>query len=87
MKTIYTACKTEKVILKISNNKETHSIVMVNDVIIDECDLADMEGNTRVLEIDLNEGDVISVNENELVEPFCINSDEFEALNKPEEQL
>jgi hypothetical protein len=68
MKTIYTASKTEKVILKLSNNKETHSIVMVNDVVIDECDLADTEGNTRVLEIDLKEGDVIKVNENELIE-------------------
>jgi hypothetical protein len=67
MKTIYTASKNEKVILKLSNNKETHSIVMVNDAIIDECDLADTESNTRVLEIDLNEGDVIKVNENELI--------------------
>jgi hypothetical protein len=67
MKTIYTASKTEKVILKLSNNKITHSIVMVNDVVIDECDLADAIDNTRVLEIDLNEGDVIKVNENELI--------------------
>ena len=68
MKTIYTAYKKEKVILKLSNNQLTNSIVMVNDIIIDECDLADAIGNSRVLEIDLKEGDVINVNENELIE-------------------
>jgi hypothetical protein len=67
MKTIYTAQKNEKVTLTLSNDKITHSIVMVNDLVIDECDLADENGNTRVLEIDLNEGDVIKVNENELI--------------------
>lgn len=67
MKQIYKALKDCRIVLTISNNKEIQSIVKINDTIFDEVVLADSENNTRVLEIELKQGDVLSVKENELI--------------------
>ena len=67
MKQIYKALKDCRIVLTISNNKEVKSIVKINDTIFDDVILAESENNTRVLEIELKQGDVLSVKENELI--------------------
>lgn len=67
MKQIYKAIKDCRIVLTISNNLEVNSIVKINDTIFDDVILAESENNTRVLEIDLKQGDVLSVKENELI--------------------
>ena len=67
MKNIYTAIKDAKITLKISNNIETKSIVYLNSVEYDNVELSEDKDNTRVLEIDLKQGNILSVKENELI--------------------
>lgn len=67
MKEIYKALKDEKIVLTISNNKEVKSIVKINDTIFDDVILADIENNTRVLEIDLKKDDTVNVTDSELI--------------------
>ena len=67
MKQIYKALKDCKIVLTISNNLEVQSIVKINDTIFDDIVLSESENNTRVLEIELKQGDVLSVKENELI--------------------
>ena len=67
MKTIYTATKNVKVTIRIVNQKYAQSIVYLNDVEFDNVELSEGKDNTRVLEIDLKQGDVLSVKENELI--------------------
>lgn len=67
MKTIYTAIKYVKVTIKITNQIYTQSIVYLNGVEYDNVELSEGKDNTRVLEIDLKQGDVLSVKENELI--------------------
>lgn len=67
---LYTATKTETKQLNITNVKSTHSVVYLNNVIYDDAQLA--QGtveypNLRVLEINLNDGDVVSAMDNNLV--------------------
>jgi hypothetical protein len=67
---IYIATKTENKILNISNVESTQSIVYINDVVFDDVSLA--EGtieypNLRVLQLQLNSGDVVSAMDNNLV--------------------
>ncbi len=64
---IYKAIKDCKIVLTISNKVEVQSIVKINDTIFDDVVLAESENNTRVLELDLNSGDVVTVSDNELV--------------------
>lgn len=68
--TIYTATQQENKILNINNIEITRSIVYINDIVFDDVILA--QGtieypNWRVLELNLNEGDVVSALDNELV--------------------
>ncbi len=56
-----------KIVLTISNNVEVQSIVKINDTIFDDVVLSNSENNTRVLELDLNSGDVVTVLDNELI--------------------
>jgi hypothetical protein len=68
--TIYTATKTENKTLNISNVESTQSIVYINDVIFDDVILArgtDEYPNLRVLFLDLNDGDIVSAMDNNLV--------------------
>ncbi len=67
MKEIYKAIKDCKIVLTISNNVEVQSIVKINDTIFDDVVLSNSENNTRVLELDLNSGDVVTVLDNELI--------------------
>jgi len=67
---IYTATQQENKILNINNIEITRSVVYINDVVFDDVMLA--QGtieypNWRVLEFNLNEGDVVSAMDNELV--------------------
>jgi hypothetical protein len=67
---IYTATKTENKTLNITNVESTQSIVYINDIIFDDVQLA--EGsveypNLRVLQLNLNEGDVVSAKDNDLI--------------------
>lgn len=67
---LYTATKTETKTLDINNVEITRSVVYINDVVFDDVMLA--QGtieypNWRVLELNLNEGDVVSAMDNELV--------------------
>jgi hypothetical protein len=67
---IYTATQTENKTLNISNIEATQSIVYINDVIFDDVYLA--QGtieypNLRVLELNLNIGDVVSAKDNDLI--------------------
>jgi uncharacterized protein involved in propanediol utilization len=67
---IYTATQTETKTLNISNIEATQSIVYINDVIFDNVQLAagTIEyPNLRVLELKLNEGDVVSAKDNDLI--------------------
>lgn len=67
MKEIYKANKDITVSLIITNNNEVNSIVYLNGIEYDNVVLAKGEKNTRVLEIELKEDDIISVNENDLI--------------------
>ena len=67
MKEIYKALKDCKIVLTISNNLAVNSIVKINDNIFDDVVLSDLKNNTRVLEIDLKEDDVINVTDSELI--------------------
>ena len=67
---IYTATQQENKILNINNIEITRSVVYINDVVFDDVMLA--QGtieypNWRVLELNLNDGDVVSALDNELV--------------------
>ena len=67
---LYTATKTETKTLDITNVEATNSIVYINNIVFDDVQLA--QGtveypNLRVLEINLNDGDVVSAKDNNLV--------------------
>ena len=67
---IYTATQQEIKILNINNVEATKSVVYINDVVFDDVYLA--QGtieypNWRVLELNLNEGDVVSAIDNDLI--------------------
>lgn len=67
MKEIYKAKAKKLVILTITNDIEVNSIVYLNDIEFDNVILSEGKNNTRVLEIELNIGDTISVKENDLI--------------------
>lgn len=67
---IYTATKTETKTLDITNVEATNSTVYINNIVFDDVQLA--QGtveypNLRVLELNLNDGDVVSAKDNSLV--------------------
>jgi hypothetical protein len=67
---LYTATKTETKTLDITNVEATNSIVYINNIVFDDVQLA--QGtveypNLRVLELNLNDGDVVSAKDNNLV--------------------
>ena len=67
---IYTANKKETKQLNITNVESTQSIVYINDVIFDDVQLAQGSveyPNLRVLQLDLNSGDVVSAKDNNLI--------------------
>ena len=67
---IYTATKTETKTLNITNVESTQSIVYINDVIFDDVSLASGTieyPNLRVLQLQLNSGDVVSAKDNNLI--------------------
>jgi hypothetical protein len=67
---IYTATQTETKQLNITNVERTQSIVYINDVVIDDIILGagSIEyPNLRVLELNLNDGDVVSTKDNNLI--------------------
>jgi hypothetical protein len=67
---IYTSTQTETKTLNISNIIRTESIVYINDVVIDNVILGSGTieyPNLRVLQLDLNEGDVVSAKDNDLI--------------------
>lgn len=68
--TIYTATKTENKTLDINNVESTNSIVYINNIVFDDVQLAKgtvENPNLRVLELNLNDGDVVSAKDNNLV--------------------
>lgn len=68
--TIYTAIQQETKILNINNVEATQSIVYVNNIVFDDVYLAQgtiENPNWRVLELNLNEGDVVSAIDNDLI--------------------
>jgi len=67
MKEIYKANKNEFIKLTITNSVKVESIVYLNNVECDNVELSEGKDNTRVLEIELKQGDVLSVKENELI--------------------
>lgn len=67
MKDIYTASKKETKTFSFSNEGVQQLIVSVNGIEFDNVELADVKDNCRVLEIELNKGDVVSVNENKSI--------------------
>jgi hypothetical protein len=74
--TIYTATQTETKTLNINNVESTQSIVYINDIIFDDVILArgtEEYPNLRVLELNLNEGDVVSAKDNNLINYIIIN--------------
>lgn len=67
---IYISNKNEKKELDITNIVSTQSIVYINDIIFDDVILeqgSDSAPNLRVLELDLKNGDIVSVKENNLI--------------------
>ena len=67
---LYTATKTEKIQLNITNVESTQSIVYLNNVIYDDVQLAQGSieyPNLRVLFFDLIDGDIISAKDNNLI--------------------
>jgi hypothetical protein len=71
MKEIYKAKKNEVIKLTITNSVEVESTVYLNGVEYDNVLLDSGKDNTRVLEVALNDGDVISVKENDLINYLC----------------
>jgi putative alpha-1,2-mannosidase len=67
---IYTATKTETKTLDITNVEATNSTVYINNIVFDDVQLAQgtvENPNLRVLELNLNDGDVVSAKDNPLV--------------------
>ena len=67
---LYTATKTETKTLNITNVESTQSVVYLNNVVYDDVQLAQGKieyPNWRVLELNLNEGDIVSTIDNELI--------------------
>ena len=67
---IYTATKTETKTLDITNVKATNSTVYINNIVFDDVQLSQgtvENPNLRVLELNLNNGDVVSAKDNNLV--------------------
>jgi hypothetical protein len=67
---LYTATKTETKQLNITNVLSTHSVVYLNNVIYDNVQLADGTieyPNLRVLEISFKSGDVLTADDNPLI--------------------
>lgn len=67
---IYTATQQETKQLNITNVESTQSVVYLNNVIYDDVLLASgtvENPNLRVLELDLNDGDVVSAKDNDLI--------------------
>lgn len=67
---IYTATQQETKILNINNIEITRSVVYINDVVFDDVYLAQgtiENPNWRVLELNLNEGDVVGAVDNDLI--------------------
>jgi hypothetical protein len=67
---IYTAKQQENKTLNISNVESTQSIVYINNIVFDDVQLArgtDEYPNLRVLELNLNDGDVVSAQDTNLV--------------------
>ena len=74
---IYTATQTETKTLSINNVEPTQSIVYINDVIFDDVQLAQGSveyPNLRVLELNLNDGDVVSAKDNDLITYTIVDS-------------
>jgi hypothetical protein len=74
---IYTATQTETKTLNITNVEPTQSIVYINDIIFDDVTLArgtDEYPNLRVLELNLNDGDVVSAKDNDLITYTIVDS-------------
>ena len=67
---IYVANNDEVKELDITNVVSTKSIVYINDIIFDDVQLAEGSEsipNLRVLELNLKNGDIVSVKENQLI--------------------
>jgi hypothetical protein len=67
---LYTATKTETKTLDITNVESTNSTVYINNIVFDDVQLAQgtvENPNLRVLELNLNDGDVVSAKDNNLV--------------------
>jgi hypothetical protein len=67
---IYTATQQETKTLNINNVELTQSIVYINNIVFDDVQLArgtEEHPNLRVLELNLNDGDVVSVKDNDLI--------------------
>ena len=67
---IYTATQTETKQLNITNVEIAQSIVYINNIIFDDVILArgtEEYPNLRVLELNLNDGDVVSTKDNNLI--------------------
>jgi hypothetical protein len=67
---IYTATQTENKTLNINNIEPTRSVVYINDIVFDDVILgrgSEEYPNWRVLELNLNEGDVVSALDNNLI--------------------
>jgi len=67
---LYTATKTETKTLDITNVESTNSTVYINNIVFDDVQLAQgtvENPNLRVLELNLNDGDVVSAKDNPLV--------------------
>lgn len=67
---IYTATQTETKTLDITNVEATNSTVYINNIVFDDVELAQgtvENPNLRILELNLNNGDVVSAKDNNLV--------------------
>lgn len=67
---LYTATKPETKTLDITNVEATNSTVYINNIVFDDVQLAQgtiENPNLRVLELNLNDGDVVSAKDNPLV--------------------
>jgi hypothetical protein len=53
--------------ITIINQKSKQCVVSVNGIEIDNCVLATNKDNTRVLDYDLKNGDIVLINDNEIV--------------------
>ena len=67
---IYTAIQQVTKTLNINNVEPTRSVVYINNIVFDDVILArgsEEYPNLRVLELNLNEGDVVSALDNDLI--------------------